>query len=80
MPMNPETKAVADFLSSPEIYTEILTIMQEAQSDEQAAEQIKNFVTTQRRGPAELYQHFAQENSDFRNVDWLEIVQAFKTD
>ena len=78
--MNPETKAVADFLSSPEIYNDILTVMQEAQSDEQAAEQIENYVITQRRGPEELYQHFAQENSDFRNVDWIEIVQTFKTD
>ena len=78
--MNPETKAVADFLSSPEIYTDILTIMQEAQSDEQAAEQIENYVTTQRQGPKELYQHFAQENSDFSSVNWIEIVQAFKSD
>jgi hypothetical protein len=78
--MNPETKAVADLLSSPGTYTDILTIIQDAQSDEQAAEQIENYVITQRRGPEELYQHFAQENSDFRGVDWIEIVQAFKSD
>ena len=78
--MNPETKAVADFLSDPGTYPDILTIIQDAQSDEQAAEQIENFVTIQRRGPEELYQHFAQENSDFHSVDWMEIVQTFKTD
>ncbi|MEO8970817.1 MAG: hypothetical protein ABI406_04355 [Ktedonobacteraceae bacterium] len=78
--MNPETKAVADFLSSPETYTDILTIVQEAESDEQAAERIENYVTEQRRGPEELYQHFAQENSDFCNVDWIGIVQTFKSD
>lgn len=78
--MNQETKAVADFLSSPETYTDILTIVQEAQSDEYAATQIENYVTMQRRGPQELYQHFAEENGDFRNVDWIEIVQVFKSD
>jgi hypothetical protein len=78
--MNPETKAVADFLSSPETYTDILTIVQDAQSDEQAAEQIENYVITQRRGPQELYQHFAEDNGDFQNVDWVAVAQDFKSD
>ncbi len=78
--MNPETRAVADFLSSPETYTDILTIIQDAQSDEQAAEQVENYVITQRRGPKELYQHFAQENADFHNVDWVAVAQDFKSD
>jgi hypothetical protein len=80
MLMNPETKAVEDFLSNPETYSDILTIIQDAQSDEQAAEQIENYVTTQRRGPEELYQYLSQENVDFHNVDWIEIVQSFKSD
>jgi hypothetical protein len=80
IPMNVETKAVADFLSTEGTYTNILTILQEAQSDEQAAQQIENYVIKQRRGPAELYQSFERDNRDFRNVDWVEVAQAFKTD
>ena len=78
--MNAETKAMADFLSTEGTYIDILTIMQAAQSDEEAAQQIENYVTKQRRGPEALYQSFAQDNKDFRNVDWVEVAQAFKSD
>jgi hypothetical protein len=78
--MNAETKAAADFLSTEGTYINILTIVQEAQSDELAAQQIENYVIKQRRGPEELYQSFERDNRDFRNVDWVEVVQAFKTD
>ena len=78
--MNAETKAVADFLSTEGTYIDVLTIIQAAQSDEEAAQQIEDYVTKQRRGPTELYQSFAQDNKDFRNVDWLEVAQAFKSD
>lgn len=78
--MNQDTRAVADFLSSPETYTDILTIVQDAQSDEQAAEQIKNYVTMQRRGPKELYQYFAEGNGDLQSVDWVAVAQDFKSD
>ncbi len=78
--MNAETKAVADFLSTEGIYIDILTIIQTAQNDEEAAQQIENYVTDQRRGPTELYQSFAQDDKDFRNVDWVEVAQAFKSD
>lgn len=78
--MNPDTTAVADFLSSPETYQDILTIVQQASDDEQAAQQIEAYVTEQRRAPQELYQHFAEGNADIRNVDWLAVVQAFKSD
>lgn len=78
--MNAETKAAADFLSTESTYTDILSIVQEAQSDEQAAQQIENYVTKQRRGPKELYQSFERDNGDFRDVDWVEVAKAFKSD
>jgi hypothetical protein len=78
--MNVETKAVADFLSTEGSYTPILTIVQEAQSDEQAAQLLEDYVLQQRRGPEELYQHFERDNKDFGDVDWIAIVQTFKAD
>lgn len=78
--MNTETRTVADFLSTEGTYTDIFTFVQEAQSDEQAAEQIENYVIKQRRGPEELYQSFERDNGDFRNVDWIEIAKTFKSD
>jgi len=78
--MNAETKAVADCLSAEGIYIDILTIVQAAPGDEVAAQQIADYVTQQRRGPQELYQSFAQDSYDFQNVDWIEVVQAFKSD
>ena len=78
--MNAETKAVADFLSTEGTYTPIFTIVQEAQSDEQAAQQIEDYVVQQRRGPDELYQSFAKDKKDFGDINWIEIVRAFKAD
>lgn len=78
--MNAETKAVADFLSTEGTYIDILAIVQAAQNDEEAAQQIEDYVTKQRRGPEVLYQSFAQDNKDFQNVDWVEVAQAFKSD
>jgi hypothetical protein len=78
--MNAETKAVADFLSAEGTYIDILAIVQAAQNDEEAAQQIEDYVTKQRRGPEALYQSFAQDNIDFQNVDWVEVAQAFKSD
>ena len=78
--MNAETKAVADFLSTEGTYIDILAIMQAAQSDEEAAQQIEDYVTKQKRAPEALYQSFAQDNNDFQNVAWLEVAQAFKSD
>lgn len=78
--MNAETKEVADFLSTEGTYIDVLAIIQAAQNDEEAAQQIEDYVINQRRGPTELYQSFVQDDKDFRNVDWLEVAQAFKSD
>ncbi|MGI9059811.1 MAG: hypothetical protein ACR2H5_14670 [Ktedonobacteraceae bacterium] len=78
--MNAETKAIADFLSTEGTYIDVLTIVQAAQNDEEAAQQIEDYVINQRRGSEALYQSFAQDDKDFRNVDWLEVAQAFKSD
>ncbi len=78
--MNAETKTVADFLSTEGTYVDILAIMQSAQNDEEAAQQIEDYVTRQKRGPEALYQSFAQDNNDFQNVNWMEVAVAFKSD
>ena len=78
--MNAETKAVADFLSTEGTYGDILAIVQAAQSDAEAAQQIEDYVTKQSRAPEALYQSFAQDNNDFQKVVWLEVAQAFKSD
>lgn len=78
--MNAETKAIADFLSTEGTYIDVLAIVQAAQNDEEAAQQIEDYVINQRRGPEALYQSFAQDDKDFRNVDWVEVAQAFKSD
>lgn len=78
--MNTETKAVADFLSGKETYTDIFTMVQNAQSDEQVAQQIEDYVIKQRRGPQELYQYLEQNDSDVQNIDWVAVAQTFKSD
>lgn len=78
--MNAETKAVADFLSTEGIHLDIFKIVQETQSDEEAAQQIEDYVTKQGRGPEELYHYFQHDKRDFQQVDWLEIAKTFKSD
>ncbi len=71
---------MANFLSIEGTHADIFTIVQEAQSDEQAAQQIQDYVIQQRKGPPELYQHFEQGGGDLGNVDWVAVAQAFKSD
>ncbi|MDQ2715037.1 MAG: hypothetical protein M3Z08_09030 [Chloroflexota bacterium] len=78
--MNTETKDVTDFLSIEGTHADIFTIVQEAPDDEQAAQQIQDYVLQQRKGPPELYQHFEQGGGDLGNVDWVVVAQAFKSD